>query len=1043
MQAPALTAPTSTSGPDAAARGDSDPGGTHSTEADSSSGSRVLTAEDAQLGDEYISLTFHESEPESDEEEEEDEPSEEENEEGDEPQDEDFNYDRMREMREESIKEDDEWIKHPMPLSTREADESYWIQIARCGSCGNGPRTTGNGLLAALALPDADGLALHRVLQEGAGVPRVLRDLHLDHEVSFMDKIIGLHRTHLFNLLTEGGTVTLYPHKAQSAPYSTKRQPQPMIPWPKHSNLLRPYARTTPRPSVLEDVGDALDSLDFLASTSVLGLNFFGLPQRPVGLSYQKGVMFTIALALTVRLDLDTNKELIGIDCSPSPSLAPSSDGGASAIVRCALAATSISQPAASGCDFQEDDFRHGLSVVIDVSTVAHCRMRLTPAVGGAHPSEHIKKETCSGHSVNLLFLLHPQDKHQRLSVSFNHTGSAMSIIQRFKAFIKSHKGEKDKKSIQVVFHAPPVVQEAKEQCETAIEKVDPVSPAAEVLLPQYLSAAMHDPEVLGLRPSLGLPHCHEIAEPTTPSSAYTGRTLFITNDDPSEQSVSTAATSLHSSLSTNSSPSCSSRVRIATDDTSFPLRLYDFLNIHGLGAGGFGAVYLAKHKPTGLTVALKVIDKRCCDHKAVRAEQRALVRIASQSNRGILEFLGSFHNSRHYFFVTSYYSRGDLKAEIRRWGRLPLKLVKFYGAELLLALQTVHDAGVVHRDVKPDNIFLKDDGHLVLGDFGLAASIVPPGETFVPGTDCKWFLQDLAGTLNYLSPEMWKGEPYSFSADVWAFGVVIFEMLFGRTPWKGSLDDPSSVIDRHMEQDTLDEWLADEQPDKVTRLFLEGMLEKDMFDRPTLDEARTHPFFGGISWNKLARGEIPVPQVGCPPNKVEKDPDVFFGSFGGGGVYMGDEDPLPQFNFISPTLVTSARDCHSCLRPVAPSSSSCSFEDIPLNDNEGSASNTSSPATCTANLDIALSQASAPADTASAPVVIAAVSEERTARSECERKANPTGDIQMRKDLEGPARDITAVQHKRLTVLTRLATAVGKALQALKRMCSVFPPHH
>ena len=91
-----------------------------------------------------------------------------------------------------------------------------------------------------------------------------------------------------------------------------------------------------------------------------------------------------------------------------------------------------------------------------------------------------------------------------------------------------------------------------------------------------------------------------------------------------------------------------------------------------------------------------------------------------------------------------------------------------------------------MHRDVKPDNIFLDDDDHLVLGDLGLAMPIVPPGHTFDPNEYNHWRLKDMAGTLQYLAPEMWKGEPYDFSIDVWSYGCTVFEMILGRVSTSG-----------------------------------------------------------------------------------------------------------------------------------------------------------------------------------------------------------------------------------------------------------------
>lgn len=225
-----------------------------------------------------------------------------------------------------------------------------------------------------------------------------------------------------------------------------------------------------------------------------------------------------------------------------------------------------------------------------------------------------------------------------------------MSVLQRFKAYVKARKDKKKSPRLSImVYTCTDDVTDAKITPNEVVQDVNPISLEAAHVLPHFLTVAIHDPEVLSLRASLGLPLCDGPDDVMTPSTGRSsGRSLFITNPSPT-QSCSTPATSLRSSIGRRSPSFSSAATRV--DHATFSLN--DFINIRGIGEGGFGAVYLVKHQPTGNRVALKAIDKRFCDHKAVEDEQRALRQVGIHGTKGIMEFLGSFHNSRHYFFIT------------------------------------------------------------------------------------------------------------------------------------------------------------------------------------------------------------------------------------------------------------------------------------------------------------------------------------------------------------------------------------------------------
>lgn len=275
-----------------------------------------------------------------------------------------------------------------------------------------------------------------------------------------------------------------------------------------------------------------------------------------------------------------------------------------------------------------------------------------------------------------------------------------------------------------------------------------------------------------------------------------------------------------------------------------------------------------------------------------------------------------------------------------------------------LVVIKALHDQGIVHRDLKPENVLISETGHLVLADFGMAQSVAFPGEDFVPGSDMHDYRRTWCGTLHYMSPEVFTRTPYAFSTDVWSFAVILFTMVVGRVsltrsalwtqaknpfqvPWEGNYEDDHTVIEQRLMHSTMDDWLRGETIDQDARMFLERVSNTnaslDFSDRmplavPSRPRLASHcrggherPLLGchvsllplqhqstddlltilNSDWCAVSKGEAPIPDVGTPPLKTKGDREIFFGSFGGGGVYSPSEDPQPEFHHISPLLAT------------------------------------------------------------------------------------------------------------------------------------------
>jgi serine/threonine protein kinase len=220
--------------------------------------------------------------------------------------------------------------------------------------------------------------------------------------------------------------------------------------------------------------------------------------------------------------------------------------------------------------------------------------------------------------------------------------------------------------------------------------------------------------------------------------------------------------------------------------EVSYPtLGGYRLLNL--LGEGGMGRVYLAKHLVSGAVFALKVLrPELTIDRSAVRrfiTEARVVSSVGHPNVIRIVDVAEPSSAGGTLYYVMEYLTGIDLKRELET-GSMPLPRAVGIGVQICGALQAIHDAGVIHRDLKPGNIFLvnqegKDDLVKVL-DFGLAKLESPePGTTTTTGR--------LFGTPAYMSPEQGSGRRVDRSSDIYSLGVILYEMFTGRLPFTGS----------------------------------------------------------------------------------------------------------------------------------------------------------------------------------------------------------------------------------------------------------------
>jgi eukaryotic-like serine/threonine-protein kinase len=232
------------------------------------------------------------------------------------------------------------------------------------------------------------------------------------------------------------------------------------------------------------------------------------------------------------------------------------------------------------------------------------------------------------------------------------------------------------------------------------------------------------------------------------------------------------------------------------------------------LGRGGMGAVYRALDRTLRDEVALKVIRPDLMGTPETRERFTSEIRLARRvSHPGVCRIHEYGEDGPRRFFTMELVEGRNLRDLIREEGPLPPERAGAIAAEMADALQAIHAAGIVHRDLKPLNVMVDHEGRVRLMDFGIAKGLASEGQ----GTGAGYVI----GSPEYMSPEQARGRPVDSRSDLYSLGIVLFEMLTGRVPFRG--DDPVTTLLMHVE----DEPPLEQFPEPL-RGVLERALAKD-----------------------------------------------------------------------------------------------------------------------------------------------------------------------------------------------------------------------
>ena len=237
------------------------------------------------------------------------------------------------------------------------------------------------------------------------------------------------------------------------------------------------------------------------------------------------------------------------------------------------------------------------------------------------------------------------------------------------------------------------------------------------------------------------------------------------------------------------------------------------------LGRGGMGEVYRATDTQTGEIVAIKALDLQVVarDPDLLERFQREGEALRQLNHPNIVRMVTALEEDGRHYLVMEYVGGGSLENLLEQQGRLPAPRVIEIALEVADALSRAHHLGIIHRDLKPANVLLAEDGTPRLADFGIAHL-----------TDIPRLTQTgvLVGTVDYVGPEICQGTPPDERSDIWAFGVLLFQMLTGSLPFEGkSLTARITAILTQPVPDLAQ--IAPEIPDALADLVYR-MLEKD-----------------------------------------------------------------------------------------------------------------------------------------------------------------------------------------------------------------------
>ena len=326
-------------------------------------------------------------------------------------------------------------------------------------------------------------------------------------------------------------------------------------------------------------------------------------------------------------------------------------------------------------------------------------------------------------------------------------------------------------------------------------------------------------------------------------------------------------------------SPQINNTNNTTTNDTStlddfqnaiLKLSYNDFELLKLLGRGSFGEVLLVRLKANKKLYAMKVLDKKMLKQRKqqihTKTERDLIVKINCPF---IVNIKSAFQDETKLYIVSEFLQGGDLFFHLheKRYTVFPEIKARFYIMELVIALDFLHQNNMIYRDLKPENILLDSQGHVKLTDFGL--SKIFENEDDKAYTVC--------GTPQYLAPEILLRKGYDKAVDWWSLGCVLYEMLYGRLPFKLKKGQKIS-LNIYKEEIAFDKKISEEAKDLIINLLIFDPKSRLGSGVDGGEKIKNHNFFKGVNWKDVWDRKLEPPFV--PNLKSDQDLKYFDSSF-------------------------------------------------------------------------------------------------------------------------------------------------------------------